>query len=263
MRFIPQTDYIRPEHTDEHTLKIKRAVNINFDDNYPYNNKRLGYRFVKLLMRVLVGIIGFPVLFIVTGFIIKGKKNLRKNRKLLKNGFLTVCNHVHLWDSVGVMTAFLRYGMSFPSWDMNMRGSNRFLIKYSGGIPVPKQPRALLCFVKAVNEILSERRWVHFFPEGSMWDYYAEIRPFKKGAFTFAVNNKKPVIPLAYSYRRPRGIWKLFRKPAALTLNIGEPIFFDETLPKQEAVIDICIKARAAVMSLAGIEKDVYSESVF
>jgi len=112
------------------------------------------------------------------------------------------------------------------SWAPDISGENGKIIRLTGGIPVPENDlRASAKMVSSVKNYLNNGGWLHICAEGSMWEYYKPIRPFMPGAAYFAVKADKPILPLAYSYRKPSWIRKLFKQPAAMTLTIGEPIY--------------------------------------
>ena len=125
-----------------------------------------------------------------------------------------------------------------------------------GGIPIPESgAKATMTYLKAVNNLLKDGNWLHIYAEGSMREYYAPIRPFKHGAAYFAAKNNKPILPLAFTYREPGFIRKhIFKQIVCFTLNIGEPVFIDETLPKKEQKTDLLIRSHEAVCRLAGID---------
>jgi len=254
MNYIPSTSIVYPERPDAHIIDVEVKSTEVFDEHYPYDDRRLMTRFMRGLIKVLLAVLGFVLMWFTSGIKIKGRDSLRKNRKLLKNGFVTVCNHVHVWDFVGIMLAFLRYKPNLPVWDKNMLGKDRRFVKWVGGIPVPKTYAAVKRFTESIDEMLKNKKWVHFYPEGSLWHYYPRIRPFKKGAFAFAVRAQVPVIPLAYTYREPRGIFRLLKKTATLTLHIGEPILPPPaSADPHTATAELCRQARAEVMRLAGV----------
>ena len=93
-----------------------------------------------------------------------------------------------------------------------------------------------------------------------MWEYYMPVRPFKKGAFWFSVKSGKPVLPMGFSYREAKGIQKLFYKHGLITLNIGKPLFPDESLPNKDAIRKLTVEAHEAVCRLCGIEP---SENIY
>ena len=267
MPYDPQpTQYLFPEKTDQHYLPLRYQKDIVFDENYPYVDKSFKHRFISGCFRILTLVAAFPIMRIRTLLRVEGRENLRKYRKVLKNGVVSVSNHVFIWDFIAVMYAVRPFRPWIPAWDKNMRGENRHLIRYSRGIPLPTgSHRATAAFAKAIDKLLSEeKQWVHICAEGSMWEYYMPIRPFKKGSFTFAVRNNVPVMPLAFSYRKPKGLQKLFWHRPLLTLHIGEPIFHDTSLNKVASADKLARETHAAVCRLAGIEpEDNIYEPVF
>ena len=92
-----------------------------------------------------------------------------------------------------------------------------------------------------------------------MWEYYSEIRPFKKGAAQFAIKNDKPILPMAFTYRKPNWIRrKILKQIAVFDLHIGEPILVDKSLEKGAQVDDMTVRTHEAVVALAGKEKSIY-----
>lgn len=100
----------------------------------------------------------------------------------------------------------------------------RKLIKLLRAIPIPKENKNKPYFKNAVDEILNNGDLVHFYPEASLWPYYNKIRNFKTGAFHFAVRNNVPILPMVFTFRRPQGIRRIFKRKSDVTLTILEPI---------------------------------------
>ena len=210
------------------------------------------------MVRLLLNVIVFPAASIRLGLKIEGRENIKKHKDVLNNGVISVCNHVHMWDYIAVMKAIRPHRPNLLVWDRNINGENGTLIRMVGGIPIPENDvaaqRALL---KSVNGLLNDQGWLHVYSEGSMWEYYQPIRPFKRGASLIAVLNDKPVIPLAFSYREPGWIRKhIFRQIALFTLHVGEPLYPDRNLKPKEREKDLTIRANRAVCALAGIDPD-------
>lgn len=226
-----------PQKDDAHMITVKSKTKRVFDEHYHYRNRNIFFRFFRFLVSLVAMIIGRLLVAILIGARVKGRKNYTKNKKLYKNGLVTVCNHIHMWDSIVIMGALRYRFINYPAWEENMRGGNRHLIRLTGGIVVPQSSmRGLPKMRQAFDEILHEGKIVHFFPEGSMWWYNKPMRTFKKGAFELAVRNNTPILPMAFTYRPARGIYRLFgRKDPLLTLNIGEPIL----PPKAEDIPDL------------------------
>ncbi len=248
------TKYPFPENTDGHYLVVKKNDGAVFDKDYPYIDNSKGYKFRAAVMRILVQVIARPVAYLVLGLKVKGKENLKKHKKELSKGVISVANHVHLYDYIAEMLVFWRRKTRIIVWDKNMRGENKYLIRYNGGIPVPVgDMKATAAMSKAVTDYLKGGGWLHIAAEGSMWEYYMPIRPFKTGAAHFAYIADVPVLPCAFSYREPKGLLKLIYKQGMFTFNVGEPLFIDKSLPKNEAVIDLTKRAHEACCRLAGI----------
>ncbi|MBE6764662.1 MAG: 1-acyl-sn-glycerol-3-phosphate acyltransferase [Ruminococcaceae bacterium] len=251
------TIYPYTEKTDGHYLPVKYQKPIVFDKDYPYVDKSFKYKFLHAMLRVATVVVAFPVVRIATGLKVKGRENLKKYKDVINGGVMSVVNHVHKWDFICVEYAVRPYMPWIPVWDKNMRGENRFLCRYSNGIPLPVGDlRATAAFGKAIDGLMEDNQWLHFSAEGSMWQYYMPIRPFKKGAFTFAVRHNKPVIPMAFSYRKSSGLRRIFTKKPSMTLTIGEPVYMDTSLNKVQAADKLTRDSHAAVCRLAGIEPE-------
>ena len=95
-----------------------------------------------------------------------------------------------------------------------------------------------------------------------MWEFYAPIRPFKLGASYYAIKCDKPILPLAFSYRKNGWLRKLFKSLASFTLTIGEPIYPNKDLSFKESEADLTSRAHDEVCKLAGIDpnKNIYNK---
>lgn len=257
--FDPQTNrYPYPLETDRHYLEIHKNRGFVFDSSYPYIDKSRMFRFRQNMSRLLLNVVVFPVATVRLGLKIEGRENLKKHKDVLDKGVISVCNHVHMWDYIAVMKAVRPHRTNLLAWDKNINGENGTLIRMVGGIPIPENNVAgQKAFLKALSGLLNEHGWLHIYAEGSMWEYYAPIRPFKRGAAFIAVSNNKPVIPLGISYREPGFIRKhIFRQIACFTLRIGEPLYPDMALKPKEREKDLTIRSHRAVCSLVGIDPD-------
>ncbi|MBO4354522.1 MAG: 1-acyl-sn-glycerol-3-phosphate acyltransferase [Clostridia bacterium] len=257
MRFDPKpTKYPFPKHTDKHYLVVKKNDGTVFDKDYPYIDRSKAMRFKMFLMRVLLRLVAFPIMTVRLGLKIVGRDKLKKNADLLRGGVISCANHVHLWDYLAVMKAIRPRRSYILAWAKNMRGENKDLIRLNGGIPVPEgDTHATFAFINAIKGALNGGEWLHIYAEGSMWEYYAPIRPFKGGIGYFSAATGKPVLPMAFSYREPGFIRKkIFGQTALFTLAIGDPIMPDESLPRKERENDVVRRAHEAVCRLSGVE---------
>jgi 1-acyl-sn-glycerol-3-phosphate acyltransferase len=256
MQFDPKTKkYPYPKITDKHYITIKKNDGTVFDGEYPYIDKSKKTSFLKFWVRVLLYIIVFPMTKIRLGLKINGKENLKKNKDIIKNGVISCSNHVHFWDYLAIMSAIKPIKPNVVVWAPNIRGETGKLMRLVGGIPIPDDSTSgTMTFIKETSDMIENGGWLQIYAEGSMWEYYKPIRPFKKGLGFFACKTNRPVLPMAFSYREPNFIRKnIFKQIACFNLNIGEPIFPDESLPKKDREIDLVKKSHQAVCNLAGI----------
>ena len=251
------TKYPYTDLTDKHYLKVKKKRDIVFDKDYPYVDETRKFRIKRFFTRVLLRCIVFPMARIKLGLKIVGKENLKRHKDELKRGVVSVCNHVHMWDYIAIMAAIKPVRPYVLAWSQNVTGESGGLVRLVGGVPIPDSGiEALRAFDSAIKKVVDGGGWIHVCAEGSMWEYYRPIRPFKKGFASIAVKSGKPVLPMAFSYRKPTWVRKkIFGQLARLTLNIGEPIYPDETLPTAKRITDLTVKAHSKVCGLAGFKE--------
>lgn len=236
MYYKHNLNYVYPERSDEHMITVKHQCDVNFDTEYSYFDKSLKYKALRSAYWLIVNAIVFPLLRITHGLRIYCKENIKKNKSVLKDGAITVSNHVFYWDYLCILRTIRPHLAYFPAWQVNFEGPNRHLIRMSGGIPVPTHDiHAMMKFNHAIEQILEEGRCLHFFPEGSMWFYYPDIRPLKKAVFCYAVKCDKPIIPITLSFRPRKNITRLFTKKPCVDVHVGEPIYADKSLNPREA----------------------------
>ncbi len=255
--FDPKTNrYPYPEITDRHYLEIHKDRGVVFDTSYPYIDRSKWFRFRQNLVRLVLNVIVFPLTSVRLGLKVEGRENLKKYKAELDNGAITISNHVHMWDYLAVMKTIRPHRPNLLVWDKNVNGENGTLIRLVGGIPIPETGvAAKKVFLKEIGSLLNDHGWLHIYAEGSMWEYYAPIRPFKRGAAMIAVTNNKPILPLGFSYREPGRIRKnIFHQIALFTLRVGEPLYPDMTLKPKDREKDLTIRAHNAVCALAGID---------
>ena len=245
-----------PEVQNEHMISVEKKYSPVLDENYPYREKTFSWRFKNFWLNVLLNIAVIPITNIRYAIRVEGRKNLRLYRKELKNGFVSVSNHIAEWDYLALLSAMYPRKAFFPIWSRNMETPMAPIFKTIGGIPVPLSVHGARSFISAMDSVLEEKKWLHVYAEGSMWFFYPAIREFQNGAFFFALRHKVPVLPLAISYREPRGLYRLFKKHPNLTVHIGKPVFANPELSRKEAERDLCRKVRTEVMHLMGIRDE-------
>ena len=253
MYYKHQMDYVYPDRCDQHMIDPKHIRDVVLDENYPYLQKSFKFRCQRVLTWVLLNGVVFWLLQLTHGLRIHGKENLKKNKEALKNGAVTIANHVFKWDTLCVCKAVRPRLFYFPAWSGNLVGPDGPLIRMAGGIPIPESIKAMKVFKAAMEEVLESKTWVHYFPEASMWYFYPDIRPFKKSAFQYAVRYNRPVVPMTFSFRPRKGITKWFTKKPFVNLTVGEPLFPDQELSPVAAAKELQEKAYHIMQVTAGV----------
>ncbi len=254
MYYNEKLNYVYPQRSDEHMIEVKKLRDTNFDEKYPYLPKGFWHKVQRIFMFLVVHCLAVPACTIRHGVRVFGRKKLKQNKELLKDGAITIANHVFMWDYLCVLKAIRPRLQYHPAWKTNFEGPNGPLIRFVGGIPVPTgNIRAMAKFANAIDTVLKEKKWLHFFPEGSMWFYYPDIRPLKPAVFRFAVKHNKPVIPITLSFRKRKGFWRIFSKNPFVDVNIGDPILPDTSLSSKEAVDKLHKEAYHIMQVMNGI----------
>lgn len=258
MYFDPHPNTIYPDFTDEHYLEIKKNNGIVFDESYPYVDESKAFKRKQFFLRIPLTLIVFPLCKFRYGLRINNRKILKKNKHILDKGVISVSNHVHMWDYIFVMKA-VRYRHPYTLvWAPNVSGENGTSVRLVGGIPIPNTSlKAMNVFNKSVENLLNSGHWLHIYPEGSMWEYYGKIRPFKNGAAHYACKLNKPVVPIAVSYRKATW-WRrlLFKQKALFTISIGELMFANPKLTGKEQEMELTTRLHQQVVSLAGLTQE-------
>lgn len=258
MYYKHNLSYEYPSRSDEHMIKVKHKRDTHFDENFDYIDKTTSRKIKTFFFGASMHLIVFPLLRLTHGLKIYGKENLKKSKEALKNGAITISNHVFMWDFLCVLKAVRPHLMRFPAWQTNFEGPNGKLIRWAGGMPIPTHSiKAMQRFKVEMDEVLSTKKWVHFFPEGSMWFFYPDIRPLKKMVFKYAVKYNRPIIPISMSFRPRKGITKLFTKKPCVDLHIGEVMIPDASKPAYEEIDRLHKEAYDIMQKMAGITPDM------
>ncbi len=214
--------------TDDFII-INSKLNINIDENYKYLPKNW---FVKSLYWIMYYCFAYPVLIIYThlfaGTKTKGKKNLKQ---LKKQGYMIFSNHTHYSDAfnISVQSTFPKRTYIITNKDSISKRFIRFFTKAFGAIPVAETPTALKNMNIAIKKLLDKKRVIIVYPEAHIWPYYTGVRTFPITSFKIAAANKVPVVPFATTFKK---CW--WKKRPRIIINVGEPIYYDESLSKQE-----------------------------
>ena len=212
---------------------------INYLNNSPMKKIKTAVAFwaARLFVRRLVS---------KNQFIVK-KINGIENFKNLNSGAIITCNHFNAYDSFAIQMAYdaskhkkrklyriIREGnyTSFP-------GFYGFLMRNCNTLPLSSNRKTLKNFIEATDIRLKEGNFVLIYPEQSMWWNYRKPKPLKPGGYVFAVKNNVPVLPCFITLKDSEHIDKDGFPVQEYTVNIGAPLYPDETLEERKRVCDL------------------------
>lgn len=256
--FVPDMGIPYPDEPHERVLFPPQIRDVKVDENYPFLMKSFREKLFHYLIYAGIFTIVFPLHWLRYGLKIKGRQNLRRNRKMFKNGAITVANHVYRWDFLAVVQAVATLGRRriwFPALADNLNTKDALLVRSAGGIPVPRGGGmgVVRRFNEAFDVLASKKKWIHVFPEECRWNWYEPIRPFQLGAFTLAHRYNMPVIPMAISFRPLKGWRKLLFREPLVTISVGEPIVPNKEEKRKADTARMCGEAHSQICEMAGI----------
>ena len=262
--YIHDPNLAYPDKDFAHMILNEKYHDYTYDANFMYRLKGFKYKFIRFWIKVVMIILVKPVCFIRYALIIKGKKNIKEYYKMTNSkGMITISNHTTEWDTIFVLlTRYFKFS-EFPIWQEGAESKSGMLYREVGGIPMPiKSNHGMAYAYKAMVDVVKENKWLHVFPEAACWAFYPAVRTFQNGAFKIAYDLKKPILPMAVTYRKPKGIYKLFKKQPNATIAIGKPLMANYELDRKDAIEDLLVRSRLSVMNLMGIENEQENEEI-
>lgn len=210
------------------------------DEDKRYFENRFVLRKIALTLLPLYNRIMF-------GLTVSGEENLAD----VSGGMVTICNHVHTLDCTMVAGVCRQHRMYFPTLDENLKMPFvRHLVDDLGGIPIPGKLSEFRGFMERIEATLSQGDAVHLFPEGSLEPYCPILRPFQKGAFTFAYDAEVPLVPMVLTYRSVNGVRSLLRKKPFLHLEILKPVYPDVNNKRSHEIRRLLEKCRLEMQKI-------------
>ena len=211
---------------NEHIIDLWEPLEFNIDRNYEYVSKDIIF---NTFSDILYYLIAYPILKVLTKIVYDLKIEGRENIDFLEKGAISVSNHVLFLDCAMVGLAWGLKRVYYTTLEGSFKiPFVRKLIKLLRAMPIPEKIKNREYFMKAIEEILNNGNFVHFYPEASLFPYYKKIRNFKNGAFSIAVKNDVPIVPMVFTFRKPKGIRKIFKKKKDVTLKILKPVTIKE-----------------------------------
>lgn len=242
------------KHTYDNGFHPKEVV---LDKNYKFYNRsfifRLGSKLILYLTRVWII---FPKIFM--GVKIRGRKNLKKVK-----GALVVSNHIHPLDAFFLASSFYFRKIYVTMLQSNLGfGVVSKYMRIAAAVPIPTEMHMMRKFNRETKEVLDKGDLILFYPEAALVPYCDHIRNFLPGAFHYAVVNDKPIVPCCFTFHKPKGILKIFRRnKPTLKANVLDPYFIKQEGSKAEIIQKTTADVNKIISDFFIANSDFYYEN--
>ena len=170
-------------------------------DKVDYLNEKLSSR-IKNRLANKVGARFFDKMIADGQMIIKEVRGI-ENYTAVECGAIVTCNHFSVCDNYAVWLA-LREHMGGRLLYKVIREGNYtnppkpfgFIMRHCNTLPLSSQVATVKKFLQAVRVLLDRGETILIYPEQGMWYNYRKPRPMQDGAFSLAVRNNAPIVPI-------------------------------------------------------------------
>ncbi len=194
-------DYEYDNGFKPHEVKLK--------NNYPFYNRNILFRLLSYITISFTRIYLFFYQHLYVGLKVTGKKNIKGNKK----GKIFIANHIMNSDAffIPAKTRFCKVYITVLQSNMGFPIFSKY-IRICGAVPIPTDRHLLKKFNDDTKKILNKNASILFFPEAKLNPFCNHIRPFENGAFHYAYKNNADIIPVVFTFHKPRGYYKLIHK---------------------------------------------------
>ncbi len=211
-----------------------------FPDDVDYLNEKLSSR-IKNRIANICGASFFDRMIKNRQLIIKGVRGI-ENFTSVSGGRIVTCNHFSVCDNYAVWVA-LRDHMGGRLLYKVIREGNYtnppkpfgLFMRHCNTLPLSSRADTMKKFMRSVKQLLLRGETILIYPEQGMWWNYRKPKPMQDGAFSIAVRNNVPVVPIFITMEDsdvidPDGFYV-----QEYTLHILPAIYPDPTLSGSEA----------------------------
>lgn len=160
----------------------------------------------------------------------------------VEGGRIVTCNHFSITDHYAVWVA-LREHMDGKMLYKVIREGNYtnppkpfgLFMRHCNTLPLSSQTKTMKKFLQGVKVLLGRGETILIYPEQSLWWNYRKPKPLQDGAFTLALQNNVPIVPIFITMEdsdTPDGDGFFVQE---YTINILPAIYPDKTLPRADA----------------------------
>ena len=170
-------------------------------DKVDYLNEKLSSK-IKNKIANIAGTRFFDKMIANKQLIIKEVRGI-ENFCAVKGGRLVTCNHFSVGDNYAVWVALRDYMDGKMLYKVIREGNYTnppkpfgLFMRHCNTLPLSSQVSTMKKFMRAVKVLLSRGETILIYPEQSMWWNYRKPKPMQDGAFSLAVRNNAPVVPI-------------------------------------------------------------------
>ncbi len=216
-------------------------------ETYPLMPNRVDYLNEKLTSKIknrIANVLGarfFDKLIAKRQLIIKEVRGI-ENFTAVEGGKIITCNHFSVGDNYAVWVALRDYMGGRMLYKVIREGNYTnppkpfgLFMRHCNTLPLSSQLSTMKKFLHAVRTLLARGETILIYPEQSMWWNYRKPKPMQDGAFTLAIRNATPIVPIFITMQDsdvPDGDGFFVQE---LTVHILPAIYPDTTLSRREA----------------------------
>ena len=179
--------------------------------------------------------------------IIKEIRGIENFKAIADRGALITCNHFHPFDNYAVYKAIepqmngkMLYKIIREGNYTSFKGFYSYLFRHCNTLPLASSLSGIKALLGAVKDLLARGEKILIYPEQSMWYNYKKPKPLKVGAFSFAVKNNAPVLPIFITLEDTENFDSDGCLSQAYTIHILPPPFPDKSLNSRENCRMLC-----------------------
>lgn len=161
-------------------------------------------------------------------------------------GRIVTCNHFSICDHYAVWVTLREFMDGRMLYKVIREGNYTnppkpfgLFMRHCNTLPLSSQKATMAKFLKAFRTLMKRGETVLIYPEQGMWWNYKKPRPMQDGAFSLAVRNGVPVVPIFITMEDSDQIDPDGFPVQEYTLHILPAIYPDKTLSPVEAKRDM------------------------
>lgn len=170
-------------------------------DEVDYLNEKFSGRIKNKIANILAARF-FDKMIANKQLIIKEVRGV-ENFTAVKGGKIVTCNHFSVGDNYAVWVALRDYMEGKMLYKVIREGNYTnspkpfgLFMRHCNTLPLSSRKATMAKFMKAFAELLQRGETILIYPEQGMWWNYRKPRPMQDGAFSLAVRNKVPIVPI-------------------------------------------------------------------